>query len=77
MIAVTGRAPKPSGIGEWRLLYRIDEAALLLGVSAQQIRNMIDDGRLDARQISSAADPVRRHVRVTRESLLRFCGGAS
>ena len=58
-------------------LFRVAEAALCLGVSDNQIRNLIDEGVLDARSISTSTDPERRHVRVTRASLVQFLNGTA
>lgn len=54
-------------------LFRKDECATIFAVSVDTIQNWIDCGDLDARLINSALDkPERKHVRVTRESVVRL-----
>ena len=58
-------------------LVRVRDVATLLAVSRHTVHHLIDSGDLAASEINSTAKlkpPVkqRRHVRVTRESLLDF-----
>ncbi len=53
-------------------LFRIDEAAELLRCSGNQVRGLLDSGKLQAILINSAVEPERKHQRVLRESIVRF-----
>ncbi len=52
-------------------LVKVREVAQLLSVSRSTVHHLIDSGDLDASKINSTKKK-RRHVRVTRESLLGF-----
>ena len=54
-------------------LFRKDECATIFAVSTDTIQNWIEAGDLDGRLINSALDrPERKHIRVTRESVVRL-----
>lgn len=58
-------------------LVKVREVAKLLSVSRHTVHNLIDSGDLAASQINSSAKrkppaKQRRHLRVTRKSLLTF-----
>jgi excisionase family DNA binding protein len=52
-------------------LVKVTEVAKYLSVSRGTVRNLIDSGDLNASKINSGSKE-RKHVRVTRESLLGF-----
>jgi hypothetical protein len=55
------------------LLVKIRDVAKLLSISRQSVRHLIESGDLDASEINSTTkERRRRHVRITRESLLSF-----
>jgi hypothetical protein len=53
-------------------LVKVCDVARLLSASRQTVRNLIDSGDLAASEINPSKHKTRRHLRVTRESLLRF-----
>ena len=54
-------------------LVKVRDVATLLSISRQSVRHLIESGDLDASEINSTAKQrQRRHVRVTRASLLGF-----
>jgi len=54
-------------------LVKIRDVAMLLSISRQSVRHLIESGDLDASEINSTTqERQRRHVRVTRKSLLDF-----
>lgn len=55
-----------------KALLRIDEAAELLGISVNQVRNFLLDGTLRGKVINSQLDAARRHVRVLTSSVAEF-----
>jgi len=55
-----------------KLLLRIDEAAELLNISADQVRNFILEGKLRGKKISAQDNPKRCHVRVLTQSVAEF-----
>jgi hypothetical protein len=57
--------------------FRTTEAATIFGVSDDTIRNWIDSGILDARLINVLENPERKHVRVTRESIVKLLSDTS
>ena len=60
-------------IPEMKQWFRIGECSTIFAVSPDTIQNRIDAGALDARMINSAIDrPERKHVRVTRESVVKL-----
>jgi hypothetical protein len=52
-------------------LLRIGDVARLLSISPQSVRNLILSGDLKASDIN-AENAERKHVRITRDSLLKF-----
>ena len=52
-------------------LIKITDVAKILSVSRCTVHHLVDSGDLEASKIN-AAGKIRRHRRVTRESLLRF-----
>jgi hypothetical protein len=57
-------------------LVKVREVAKILSISPHTVHNLIDAGELEARSITAARVKrkikPRHHVRVTRESLLKF-----
>lgn len=53
-------------------LVKICQVAKLLNVSRHTVHHLIESGDLQASDVSSSQKLVRRHKRVTRESLLGF-----
>jgi hypothetical protein len=53
-------------------LVKVRDVAKLLSASRQTVRNLIDSGDLLASEINPSTQKSRKHVRVTRESLLDF-----
>ncbi len=54
-------------------LMRIDEVAEYLSISCNQVRNLIDQGDLEAVLVNSNPDDLeRKHVRVVTESVKKF-----
>ena len=56
-------------------LIKIREVAKLLSVSRHTVHNLISSGDLLARSVNPTGHASRVHVRVTRESLLKFYRG--
>ncbi len=54
------------------VLVKIREAARLLSVSRATVHNLIQSGDLIASRLNPSPRMKRRHVRITRASLLRF-----
>jgi len=54
------------------VLVKVREVARLLSVSRHTVHALIHDGDLIASDVNPSARRQRKHVRVTRESLLRF-----
>ncbi len=52
-------------------LIKIREVAALLSVSRHTVHHLIDSGDLEASEINSTAK-IRKHLRITRHSLLAF-----
>ncbi len=53
-------------------LVKVREVAKLLSVSRHTVHNLIDCGDLEAKEINPSAKKERKHVRITRTSLLKF-----
>ncbi len=53
-------------------LVRVRDVATLLSVSRHTVHHLIDCGDLTASEVNPSATRARRHVRVTRKSLLKF-----
>jgi excisionase family DNA binding protein len=53
-------------------LVKFREVAQLLSVSRCTVRALIESGDLHASEINASSNKLRRHRRVTRESLLSF-----
>jgi len=53
-------------------LVKFREVAKLLSVSRCTVRALIESGDLEASEVNASAKKLRRHRRVTRESLLGF-----
>jgi excisionase family DNA binding protein len=53
-------------------LVKVRDVALLLSLSRETVRALIEDGELEAEQVGPLKTRKRRHVRVTRYSLLVF-----
>ena len=53
-------------------LVKVRDVATLLSVSRHTVHHLIDSGDLDASEINSSSKKQRRHLRVTRKSLLDF-----
>ena len=53
-------------------LVKVRDIAALLSVSRQTVHHLIDSGDLAASEINPTAAKERKHLRVTRESLLKF-----
>lgn len=53
-------------------LVKVREVAKLLSISRHTVHHLIDSGDLAASQINPSAKMQRKHVRVTRNSLLKF-----
>jgi len=62
---LTPREPVPP-------LVKIREVAKLLSVSRHTVHNLIESGDLTASDVNPTRQNARRHVRITRVSLLRF-----
>jgi excisionase family DNA binding protein len=54
------------------VLVKVREVAKLLSVSRHTVHNLISSGELSASTVNPSAEKRRRHVRITRASLLRF-----
>lgn len=50
----------------------ISEAAFELGVSDQQVYNLLRNGHLEAFTISASGNPVRHSLRISMKSILNF-----
>jgi hypothetical protein len=53
-------------------LVKVTDVAKLLSASRQTVRNLIESGDLAASEINPSKRKERRHLRVTRKSLLGF-----
>jgi hypothetical protein len=53
-------------------LVKVRDVATLLSVSRHTVHHLIDSGDLSASEINSSSKKQRRHLRVTRKSLLDF-----
>jgi hypothetical protein len=58
-----------------RPLVRVQEAAELLAISNNQVRNLVDCGVLVGRPVGDSKRPERLHIRVTTESIRKFVEG--
>ena len=65
--SVLRRQPVPIPV-----LVKVREAAKLLSVSRSTVHHLIQTGDLSASTVNPAAQKERRHVRITRASVLRF-----
>ena len=63
---------KNTKIPESKQWFTINNCAEYLSVSEDHIRAWIDEGTLDGRMINLANDPTRKHLRITRESLVQL-----
>lgn len=68
MITISSNSPKQP----IPPLVKVRDVAKLLSASRQTVRNLIDSGDLTASEINPSKQKNRRHLRVTRESLLLF-----
>jgi hypothetical protein len=55
-----------------KALFRKDEVAMLLAVSTKTVDRMLDRGLLEAHVVGLSDQPMRKQMRVTRESLVQF-----
>jgi excisionase family DNA binding protein len=65
--SVLRREPTPVPV-----LVKVREVAKLLSVSRHTVHALIENGDLLASEVNPSAAKARKHVRVTRASLLRF-----
>ena len=73
LVPVTVAAVELGKLPDMKQWFRKDECSTIFAVSNDTIQNWIDAGVLDARLINSALDrPERKHVRVTRDSVVRL-----
>jgi len=61
--------PPPNPYGLRQPYIRLDDAAQMLSVSKTTVRNLIDEGQLEAGHVGRARDGRRRHLRVTALSM--------
>jgi|GEM_PF-5360114 len=67
-----------STVGTLPKLYSVMQAAELLGVSVKTVRRLIDEGELQAYQLTRSADGRRgSSIRIAEDELRRFLEGAA